>query len=105
MTPTTPGPWFPGADHKSFNSLEADSSVYPTVTKGNGEIIARLKYVRDAKVMAASLDLLDALKKLRNEVLGAIGIGISDSIGHTNAKVLGDRCQEAFAAIEKAEGR
>jgi hypothetical protein len=61
--------------------------------------------VANAHLIAAAPDLLAALKALRADVVGALGIGVSDSIGHTNAKVLGHWCQVAFEAIAKAEGR
>lgn len=54
--------------------------------------------------LAAQRDeLLAALKGLRADVVGALGIGVSESIGHTNAAVLGHWCQVAYEAIQKAE--
>jgi hypothetical protein len=49
-------------------------------------------------------DLLSALKALRNEAVGILGLWLEgDYIGHTNARVLRERCQQADEAIRKAE--
>lgn len=56
------------------------------------------------RAMEVRDELLVALKELRADVIGSLGIGVSDCIGHTNARVLGDKCQAAFEAIAKAEG-
>ena len=49
--------------------------------------------------------LLAALNSLRNEVIAGFRIGEADSIGHTNARNILDKCQEASDAIVKAEAR
>lgn len=74
------------------------------VMAGDGRV-ARVDHANDCALIAAAPQLLAALKSLRNEVLGAISIGVSDSIGHTNARCLGNRCQEAYEAIAKAEAK
>ena len=55
--------------------------------------------------MAERAALLSALKKLRNEIAGALSIGLSDCIGNTNAACLRLRIKDADEAIAKAEGR
>lgn len=51
-------------------------------------------------------ELLEALKKLKAEVAGLVGIAeLRPIIGNTNFNVLIQRWDEARAIIEKAEGR
>lgn len=59
-----------------------------------------------ADVILAAPDLLDALRKLTNEVagLGMFGPEIKALISNTNWNVLVQRVQEAREAIAKAEG-
>jgi hypothetical protein len=67
-------------------------------------IVAIFKSEADARAFVALPALIEAATSLRNSVIGMIGIGISDSIGHTNTKVLGDHCQAVFAALAQADG-
>jgi hypothetical protein len=48
-------------------------------------------------------DLLSALKALRNEVVGVLGLQIDGCIGRANVRCLRERCQQADEAIRKAE--
>lgn len=81
----TPGPWHVGP-HYTCDVESREGRVCECRPFGSDRADA------NARLIAAAPDLLEALKSLRNEVIGAIGIGVSDSIGHTNAKCLGERC-------------
>lgn len=57
------------------------------------------------RILADRSRLLEALKTLRNEAIGAIATGVSDSIGEVSAKCLEEACQVAREAIVLAEAR
>ena len=92
--------WPGSVDH--VGGITSDVSTVDVVWTEYDELKIRPD---DARLIAAAPDLYAALTALRNEVIGALGIGLSDSIGYTNARCLDDKCQAAFAALAKATGR
>jgi hypothetical protein len=84
-----------------LNIEAADRHVIATCNFSRGPAEGNVAFI--VRAVNSHDDLLAALKALRNEVIGAIGIGVADSIGHTNTRCLGDKCQDAYAAIQKAE--
>ena len=100
----TPGPW-------SVNGM-LGNDVHIGTGPFSAPIAAAysLQHMRtttlhaNARLIAAAPDLLEALIKLSNEVMGSAEMA-RPSIGNTNANCLLQRAEEARAAIKKARGQ
>lgn len=57
----TPGEWWDGVSDVSIDGRTADAGVFPTVKLGTGEVLARARYVRDTKFIAAAPRLIRSL--------------------------------------------
>lgn len=93
----TPGPWH--AQHWTRHA--AATVLVDDASEVTGKrVIADCGTEADAALIAAAPDLLLALVKLTNEVMGSAEMA-RECIGNTNANVLLQRAQEARALIEK----
>ncbi len=104
MSEHTPGPW-------EWSQPDATKSLYAVFGRckhGKKEKFAPLCTVyslANVPLLIAAPDLLEALRKIANEVdsLEFAEAGIREVIGNTNWAVLRDRVGIARAAIAKAE--
>jgi hypothetical protein len=107
--PHTPGPWDTGgisyADPKNPR-MNVWSKAAPGMQ--SGMMIAKEASIDNARLIAAAPELLDALKSLRNEIVGQLGIAreqIRAAISTTNLRCIERRIEQAEAVIAKSEGR
>lgn len=108
----SPLPWFAGASNVAFDGHVADGSVFPVISSGHGEVLARLRYVRDGRVMAAAPEMLAAIRAFLakwEEVEPRIGGMFAMNFARTNAQYNGPTVDAELTAlreaIAKAEGR
>lgn len=90
MSKSTPGPWKVVPE-----LLDGDTFAIDDETRAN------------ALLIATAPDLLDALVKLSNEVLGSMSLvepSMRREIGNTNYNLLIQRAEEARVLIAKATG-
>ncbi|MCY1219501.1 hypothetical protein D9M72_314790 [compost metagenome] len=104
MAKHTPGPWAHATDMGQVGSVEfADGTVIAQAQQLPGDPLHEQRNA-NARLLAAAPELLDALRKLRNEVSSVHIEAIRGALGNTNAECLVLRVLNAEAAITKAEG-
>lgn len=100
----TPGPWHAKTNH-FIMATEKDPKVIAEIV--DDPAFPDGTQTANARLIAAAPELLAALKKVLAEINACLGIGehgIREAVGSTNLAVLAVRCQQADAAIAKAEG-
>ena len=104
MSNHTPPPWAAGTDCVFAD----DHRKVICTTWGVGGPADRTENDANNRLIATTPDLLIALIKLSNEVLGSLPLMeelARREFGNTNYNVMIQRAEEARAAIAKAEGR
>lgn len=104
----TPGPFTP-CDPGDYSDYGGNSIVIIGDDRRIAVVLGKDKESKaNAALFSAAPDLLAALKSLRNEVVGQLGIAreqIRAAISTTNLRCLERRAEEAESAIARAEGR
>lgn len=99
----TPGPWV------EFSDQGRTIAILPAMRAGEVCSFATPYPSRsNARLIAASPDLLKALKSLVSDVAGswtAFEVALRQDISNTNYQVVREKLQAAEAVISKAEGR
>jgi hypothetical protein len=103
----TPGPW--RVDRSDDDPrIRSERFGIALVTGGLDDDEAQPVRQANARLLAAAPEMLEALKRLRNEasaILSLAACELKEVVGHTNLKCFDNRIDEADVVIAKAEGK
>ena len=100
----TKGPWNISSDGIIYAGNDSATAIeLGFVAQVSDQLIGVSEARANGVLMAASPDLLDALKKLAHEVRGFKSLASAEFHGNTNMAVLEERIVNAFDAIRRAE--